>query len=126
MWSTLVVFIAMSQMIAPRALAEDHDPQPGDYGYRHEDYHQRGLINELERKAGQSCCDGHGECRATYVKLAERKVFVDGRWCPIGHRTAIRFDLELPDHFALVCAGLSARIGNPCPVVYCVATAPGG
>jgi hypothetical protein len=108
------------------AAVADPGGRPGDYGYRHEDYHQRGLIEELERKAGQSCCDGHGECRATYIDLRERKVYLDGRWCPIGFRTALRFDLELPDQFALVCAGRPRSEGNPCPVVYCVAAALGG
>ncbi len=106
-------------------VADGHG-QPGDYGYRHRDYHDRGLVEELERKVGHSCCDKVGECRATYVDLANRKVLVDGRWCPLGHRTAVRKDIMLPDSFALVCAGKSiSGLGNPCPPVYCVAVSPG-
>lgn len=100
--------------------------KPGDYGYRHRDYHDRGLVEELERKVGHSCCDKVGECRATYVDLANNTALVDGRWCPLGHRTAIRKDITLPDSFALVCAGKSrSGGGNPCPPVYCVAISPG-
>lgn len=104
----------------------DGEGQPGDYGYRHRDYHDRGLVEELERKVGHSCCDKVGECRATYVDLTNKTVLVDGRWCPLGYRTAIRKDIMLPDSFALVCAGKSrSGGGNPCPPVYCVAISPG-
>lgn len=99
---------------------------PGDYGYRHEEYHHKGLVDELEKKVGHSCCDRMGECRATYVDLAQKKVFLDGRWCALGHHTAIRKDVILPDSFALVCAGKSlSGPGNPCPAVYCIAISPG-
>jgi hypothetical protein len=111
--------------MAASAGAQDLPPGPGDYGFRHDEYHARGIIDELQRKTGSFCCHG-GECRASYVKLAERKVLVDGRWCPIGHRTHMRSDIVLPDHFALVCAGKSEPGPlNQCPPVFCIVLAPG-
>jgi hypothetical protein len=99
--------------------------EPGDYGYHHEYYHRRGLIDELARRTGRSCCDEIGECRATYVRLREREVYLEGRWCEIGHDVPVRTDIPLPDEFALVCAGRSAWPHLPCPFVYCIAVAPG-
>lgn len=119
--------IAMSALILMVQLCAAEPKQgPGDYGYRHHEYHQNGVVDELERKVGHSCCDRTGECRATYVDLAHKKVFLDGRWCPLGHHTAIRKDIVLPDSFALVCAGKSRTgPGNPCPSVYCIAISAG-
>jgi hypothetical protein len=109
---------------ASGASAQDHDGKPGDYGFRHHQYHRNGIINELRRKTGRSCCDGYGECRATLVNLRLKLAFVDGQWCPLGD-AAVRQDIPLPDEYALVCAGTSALPMHPCPIVYCVAVAPG-
>lgn len=104
--------------------AAQNEGRPGDYGYRHQDYHRRGLIDELRRKTGMSCCDRVGECRATYVDMARAMAYIDGNWCPLGS-ARVRRDIELPDQFSLVCAGSSAPPFFPCPIVYCVALAPG-
>jgi hypothetical protein len=117
-----LVFLALSG--ACGAVAEEYQSQPGDYGYRHHQYHHNGIIEELRRKTGRSCCDGLGECRATYVNLQQKQVFVDGKWCPLGD-AAVRQDIDLPDQFALVCAGTSSWSLQACPRVYCVAIAPG-
>lgn len=122
---TLVTFAALAVPVLDVAFAQGSGGEPGDYGFRHERYHDEGLVAELERKVGHSCCDDIGECRASYVDLKARKAFVDGRWCPIGHRTSIRTDIVLPDRFALVCAGKSQSRGNPCPPIFCLAIAPG-
>ena len=111
--------------VSPPVVAQENSKGPGDYGYRHEEYHHRGIVDELERKAGQSCCDKKGECRATYVDMAQRRAFVEGRWCPMEQQTSIHTDIALPDRFALVCAGRPASPYNPCPTIYCVALAPG-
>jgi hypothetical protein len=106
------------------ALAQEERGRPGDYGYRHQQYHHNGVIDELRRKTGRSCCDGVGECRATYVDLRQKQALIDGKWCPLGD-AAVRQDITLPDQFALVCAGTAAWPLHPCPIVYCVAVAPG-
>ena len=98
--------------------------EPGDYGYHHEEYHRRGLVEELQRKTGWLCCDEVGECRATYVRLPERKVYLEGRWCTIDPQVPVRTDIPLPDEFALVCAG-RARTDLHCPNIYCIAVPPG-
>jgi hypothetical protein len=106
------------------AHAQRYKSEPGEYGFRHQQYHHNGIIDELRRKTGRSCCDGLGECRATYVNLQKRTAFVDGKWCPLGD-AAVRQDIPLPDEYALVCAGTSAWPLTQCPIVYCVAVAPG-
>jgi hypothetical protein len=118
----VVLIIAIAASIT--SLAQKYEGRPGDYGYRHLEYHHNGIIDELRRKTGRSCCDGIGECRATYVNIPERKAFLDGNWCPIG-AAPIRRDIVLPDQFALVCADRSAGPVYPCPAVYCVAVGPG-
>lgn len=118
---TLILFLLAE---ASCVVAEDYQSRPGDYGYRHHQYHHNGIIDELRRKTGRSCCDGLGECRATYINLQQKQAFVDGKWCPLGD-AAVRQDIDLPDQFALVCAGTAAWPLYPCPVVYCVAVAPG-
>lgn len=120
-----MTFVALAASALAVVRAQGTDGQPGDYGFRHERYHEQGIVEELERKVGHSCCDHMGECRASYVDIKARKAFVDGRWCPIGHRTSIRTDIMLPDRFALVCAGKSASSGNPCPPIFCLAISPG-
>ena len=117
-------FLILALIALTAARAQDNPGRPGDFGYRHWEYHYNGLIDELRRKTGRSCCDGAGECRATFANMPERKVFLDGHWCPIGG-AVVRYDLALPDDFALVCAGRSAGPTFPCPVVYCVAVATG-
>src|SRR5262249_32285935 len=52
-----------------KPIAQEDWGRPGDYGYRHQEYHHRGIIEELRRKTGQLCCDGIGECRATYANM---------------------------------------------------------
>ena len=118
-------FLILASAAVGAARAQETGPKPGDYGYRHLEYHHKGVINELRRKTGRSCCDNIGECRATYVDLEKKMVFLDGKWCPISRSAAVRHDIALPDHFALVCAGRSAGPLMPCPFVYCVAVALG-
>ncbi len=118
-WVALTVMLLMVSRIDLCAA------EPGDYGYRHDEYHRRGLIDELERKTERSCCDAVGECRAAYVRLREGEVYLEGQWCVIGRDVPVRTDIALPDEFALVCAGRSAGPNLPCPMVYCIAVAPG-
>ncbi|MGH6815362.1 MAG: hypothetical protein ACREC6_06645 [Hyphomicrobiaceae bacterium] len=125
MLSTIRTFLILTLAASASAWAQHGEPQPGDYGYRHMEYHRNGIIDELRRKTGRSCCDNIGECRATYVDMEKRTVFLDGKWCPISRSAVIRHDIALPDHFALVCAGRSAGPQMPCPFVYCVAVALG-
>ncbi|NBV77359.1 hypothetical protein EBR66_04310 [bacterium] len=98
----------------------------GDYGYRHMEYHKYGSIDALRRQKDgsmRSCCDNMGECRATNVNVKERKVFIDGQWCPIPPLVELREDVPLPDvDHDLVCAGKT--YGRTCPTVYCVALRP--
>jgi len=98
---------------------------PGDYGYRHMEYHLRGTVEDVEAKSGKSCCDNMGECRATYVNLGDETVYLNGKWCPITRHAAIRFDVSLPDEMAMVCAGRLLDPLNNCPIVYCGAVPPG-
>lgn len=120
--ASLVLFATL--VLSGTAKAQEHHAQPGDYGYRHHEYHHNGVIDELRRKTGRTCCDGLGECRATYVNLPQGQAFVDGKWCPLGN-AAVRQDITLPDQFALVCAGTTPWPLKPCPIIYCVAVAPG-
>lgn len=96
---------------------------PGDYSYLHEEYHKWGSIDELRAKTNSQCCDGMGECRATYVDMRTKKAYVDGRWCPLPENSnLIRADVSLPPNgYALVCAGQSMDLYPACPKVYCVA-----
>jgi hypothetical protein len=119
----LGLLMALIAAMPVGAAAQEHGG-PGDYGYRHEEYHRRGIIDELRRKTGATCCDGMGECRATYVNVKQETALLDGRWCPL-NAAPIRRDIQLPDHFSLVCAGPSAPPFFPCPIVYCVAVGPG-
>ena len=98
---------------------------PGDYGYRHMEYHTRGTVRDVEEKSGHTCCDKMGECRATYVNLKERTAYLDGKWCPIKRDAAIRYDVSLPDEMAMVCAGSFLDPITRCPIVYCGAIPPG-
>lgn len=120
MIALLTALIALTPVVA----AAQDEGRPGDYGYRHEEYHRRGIIDELRRKTGASCCDGMGECRATYVNVPRELALIDGRWCPL-NAAPVRRDIQLPDHFSLVCAGPSVPPFFACPIVYCVAVAPG-
>ena len=94
---------------------------PGDYGYRHMEYHSQ----EVEEKSGYTCCDKMGECRVTYVNLKDGTAYLDGRWCPIKRDAAIRYDVSLPDEMAMVCAGSFLDPITRCPIVYCGAVPPG-
>ena len=118
------VIVAMALVLLMLLSAGPLSAEPGDYGYHHEEYHRRGLVEELQRKTGWLCCDEVGECRATYVRLPERKVYLEGRWCTIDPQVPVRTDLPLPDEFALVCAG-RARTDLHCPNIYCIAVPPG-
>jgi hypothetical protein len=119
----LCICLMLVMAASAEPIAQENAARPGDYGYRHQEYHHKGIIEELRRKTGQLCCDGMGECRATYANMQEHTVLLDGNWCPIGY-ASIRRDIALPDQFALVCAGRSPRL-FACPNVYCVAVPPG-
>ncbi|MBI2618000.1 hypothetical protein HYW58_00925 [Candidatus Kaiserbacteria bacterium] len=110
--------------------SEDKRPSLGDYGYRHKELHERGVVKKLMEKFGTTCCDGGkgGECRVTRIVRtgAGSLALLNGKWCPI--TLGIRYDIELPkDAFAVVCA--SKYNGNSddygCPDVYCAAMTPG-
>lgn len=116
------VFLALCVVGVP-AYAEELGP--GDYGYRHMEYHMRGTVDEVEEKSGKTCCDNVGECRATYVNLLNRTAYLNGKWCPIKADAAIRYDVSLPDEMAMVCAGAYISPKTGCPTVYCGAVPSG-
>ena len=113
---------AMGAMVLP---AQADELGPGDYGYRHMEYHARGTVEDVESKSGRSCCDSMGECRATYVNLINKTAYLNGKWCPIKTDAAIRYDVSLPDEMAMVCAGRFLDPVTRCPVVYCGAVPSG-
>ena len=95
------------------------------WGYRHDDLHVYKLIDEMQERAGNTCCNGphSGECRVSEVDMGSKKVLIDGRWCPVGDKTkvlpldglqAIREDEK---SIAVVCAG---RTYKECPIAHCV------
>ena len=117
-----VLLSAMCMMAVPAKAAE---LGPGDYGYRHMEYHIRGTVDDVEAKSGKSCCDSTGECRATYVNLSNRTAYLNGKWCPIKVDAPIRYDVSLPDEMAMICAGKLLDPMTKCPVVYCGAVPSG-
>lgn len=126
--SVFAIFIVL--ILIPSGLrAEDPTTvpaQPGDYGYLHHDYHNSGSVKDLQEKTGSTCCDGAGECRATYVDMIKGKTYIDGKWCDLPeNKKLIRFDVILPATgltvgLAMVCAG-KTWIATSCPIVYCAA-----
>ena len=117
-----ILLSATSIMTLP---AQSDELGPGDYGFRHMEYHMRGTVRDVEAKSGTDCCDKMGECRATYVNAANRTAYLNGKWCPIKTDAAIRYDVSLPDEMAMVCAGKFLDPVTRCPVVYCGAVPSG-
>lgn len=129
----LVCFLAVCCIVTGTAHADEERPHPdinfGNYGYRHHELHQSGVIDKLIRQSNKTCCDGGkgGECRvtSTRIKHGRKEAYLEGRWCPISRDVTIFTDIELPDGaFAVVCASIPIIKGR-CPATYCAAEVPG-
>ncbi len=96
------------------------------WGYRHKELHVYKLIDEMQGRAGNSCCSGphSGECRISEVDMRSKLVRIDGRWCPVGDKTKVMpldglqdISEEEDKSIAVVCAGHTYK---ECPVAHCV------
>lgn len=102
----------------------------GYYGYRHEELHASGVIQELMNKTGTQCCDGGmgGECRVTTIRFSPEgtwEAYIDGVWTRIQNVT-IHYDIPLPnDAPAVVCASRHIVPEVGAKGVYCVAASFG-
>ncbi|MEL6803917.1 MAG: hypothetical protein AAFO91_09075 [Bacteroidota bacterium] len=125
---TGILLLLLSILPLTTSLADDTSSEIGEWGYRYQELHEHGIVDELiERERARtsnntlSCCEGahSGECRVTVIDPNNGSPMykIGDRWCPLrGH---VRTDIPLPgDITAVVCA--SAYIGySGCPTVYC-------
>ena len=112
-------------------------PIPGEkkgfshWGYRHNELHAGGFIDQLMAATGSNCCNGpmSGECRVSEVDLPHRLVRIDDKWCPIRSKTKIATIEGLSNLneqnkvVAMVCAGINLTDFDGCPEIYCVGVA---
>lgn len=90
------ILLSISMLSATTALA---DEAPfGTYGYRHQEMHDLGVIQDLITRSGQNCCDGGmgGECRVTQISTDGKFYRYNEQWCPLSTTTDIRTDVRLP------------------------------
>jgi hypothetical protein len=98
----------------------------GNYGYFHDEAHQKGVVRKLKNQSVKDCCDDKGECRSTVIKMTELGPFaiLEKRWCPIPKDVRIFYDIpNLPGGWAIVCASKSLS-PDGCPTVWCAADEP--
>lgn len=115
------------------------NPKFSEWGYRHAEIHDKGLVAKLQELTGGTCCNGpkSGECRVSSVDIPAGLVLVDGHWFRYDKNTKIVVMEELEglrdgqESIALVCAGRTYEMtgweGPPkrtAPTIYCIALSP--
>lgn len=98
------------------------------WAFRHDSLHRRGIIKQILDGTHSQCCGGtdSGECRVSRINWLERKVLVDGEWCPLtADAKAVSVEGLENDEEVVVCAGQTARSfpgynKTICPSTYCI------
>lgn len=135
----VLLLLAVGAMQPVAADEPGKQPAFGTYGYLHGLLHHHGVIAELLRRTGLTCCDGGmgGECRGTLIRRAAatsqagqsvQYEFLHGQtWCPV--TSQVWFDIHFPDAVlqadinAVVCARRTAP--HVCPTTtFCSAVHP--
>jgi len=103
------------------------DLQEGDYGYRHRELHELGVIDGLMKEFDSNCCDGGkgGECRITRVRTVggQLQAWLNRKWCPLYLDPV--YHLELPPNAAAAVCASKGTFESGCPLSYCAAVANG-
>ncbi len=101
-----------------------HELEPGDYGYRHDEFHR---YYQLSVVFGGHCFCGDGDCRATIWRPTELKspigfdVIVERRWRPLPATVYQPDSFKLPPELFVDKAHVCAEGGgDSSPKISCV------
>lgn len=112
------------QVLLRAATANAHELEPGDYGYRHDEFHR---FYQLSTVFGGHCFCGNGTCRATIWRPTELRspvgfdVIIERQWWPLPATVYQPDSMKLPPELfvdkAHVCAESN---GDKGPKISCV------